>query len=213
MSPVADALRLALAAAIRANEAARDASARLAGKTMLLETAGQRLRLRFEDGEVAVDGDASGEDEADVTVRGSLPALLRAFASDKAAERVAVIGDTELFEDFRTAFRPHLQLPDSVSHLAEDAGDAVRVGVQAARSAAEGVGRAVRDKAQDYFAGSDEHAAQLAALAERVDALEARVRELESGSGDSPGRPGPKGDKGDPGRDVVLSNTPFTITP
>ena len=188
MSPFADALRLALAAAIRANEAAREASARLAGKTMLLETAGQRWRLRFEAGAVAVDavdGDASSEEEAvaDVTVRGSLPALLRAFTSDKAAERVAVIGDEELFEDFRTAFRPHLQLPDSVSHLAEDAGDAVRVGVQAARSAAEGVGRAVRDKAQDYFAHSDEHAAQLAALAERVDALEARVRQLESGSG------------------------------
>lgn len=183
MSPFADALRLALAAAIRANEDARDATGRLAGKTMLLETVGQRWRLRFEAGAVAVDASVEDDADADVTVRGSLPALLRAFASDQAADRVAVVGDEAMFEDFRTAFRPHLQLPDSVSHLAEDAGDAMRVGVQAARSAAEGVGRAVRDKAQDYFARSDEHAAQLAALAERVAALEARVRELEAGSG------------------------------
>ena len=185
MSPFADALQFALAAAIRANEAARDASERLAGKTMLLETAGQRWRLRFEAGAVAVDAiGQEGEAAAEVTVRGSLPALLRAFASNQAAERIAVIGDSALFEDFRTAFRPHLNLPDSMAHLAEDAGDAVRVGVQAARSAAEGVGRAVRDKAQDYFARSDEHAAELAALRQRVAALEARVQALERGPGD-----------------------------
>lgn len=185
MSPFADALRFALSAAIRANQAARDASERLAGKTMLLEAAGQRWRLRFEAGAVAVDA-LGQEDEAaaDVTVRGSLAALLRAFASDEAGERVAVIGDADLFDDFRVAFRPHLQLPDSVAHLAEDAGDAVRVGVQAARSAAEGVGRAMRDKAQDYFARSDENAAELAALRQRVEALEARVRALEPRSGD-----------------------------
>ena len=181
MSPFADALRLALSAAISASESARACSERLAGKTVLLEASGQRWRLRFQAGEVAVDVPAEDDrEEADATVRGSLPSLLRAFVSKEGAEAVAVIGDAELFEDFRTSFRPHLAMPSSFGQFAEDAGDAVRVGTQAARSAVDGVGRAVRDKAQEYFARRDEErAAEVAALQERVAALEARVEALE----------------------------------
>ena len=149
---------------------------------MDVEAVGQRWRLRFEPAAVAVeaenDGAGSGE-PADVTVRGSLPALLRALASEQGGGSVAVDGDSAMFEDFRTAFRPHLQLPASARQVAEDAGDAVRVGAQAARSAMDGVGRAVRDKAQDYFAPGRETAAELAALRERVAALEARLAALE----------------------------------
>lgn len=181
MNPFADALRLALSAAISASESARACSERLAGKTVLLEASGQRWRLRFQAGEVAVDVPAEDDrEEADVTVRGSLPSLLRAFVSREGAQAVAVIGDAELFEDFRTSFRPHLAMPSSFGHFAEDAGDAVRVGAQAARSAVDGVGRAVRDKAQEVFARRDEErAAELAALQERVAELEARVEALE----------------------------------
>lgn len=185
MSPFADALRLALSAAISASESARACSERLAGKTVLLEASGQRWRLRFQAGEVAVDVPAEDDsEEADATVRGTLPSLLRAFVSKEGAEAVAVIGDAELFEDFRTSFRPHLAMPSSFGQFAEDAGDAVRVGTQAARSAVDGVGRAVRDKAQEYFARRDEErAAEVAALRERVAALEVRVEALERGPG------------------------------
>ena len=182
MSPFADALRLALSAAIRTSADARACCERLAGRTMAVETVGQRWRLRFEPGAVAVEAendDAGADDPADVTVRGSLPALLRALASKQGAEAVDVDGDSAMFEDFRTAFRPHLQLPATARHFAEDAGDAVRVGTKAARSAMDGMGRAVRDKAQDYFAPGRETAAELAALRDRVAALEARLAALE----------------------------------
>ena len=180
MSPFADALRLALSAAISTSDDARACCERLAGRTMDVEAVGQRWRLRFEPEAVAVEAENDGAGEpADVTVRGSLPALLRALASKQGAGSVAVDGDSAMFEDFRTAFRPHLQLPATARQVAEDAGDAVRVGAQAARSAMDGVGRAVRDKAQDYFAPGRETAAELAALRERVAALEARLAALE----------------------------------
>ncbi len=181
MNPVNEGLRLALAAAIAASAEARQCSERLAGKTIAVETLDQRWLIAFEPGKATVE---RGDGEADATVRGSPAALLAAFARDDDGS-VAIFGNAELFADFRSAFRPHLKLPEFVGHFAEEAGDAVRIGTNAAKSAIEGLSGAVRTKAKDYFA---EHAdapdttTEVAELKERIADLEARVSRLEQES-------------------------------
>ena len=172
---------MALAAAIAASSEARQCSERLAGKKIAVETLDQRWLIAFEPGKANVE---RGDGEADATVRGSAAALLGAFARDRDGG-AAVFGDVELFEDFRSAFRPHLKLPEFVGQFAEDAGDAVRVGAKAARSAVEGLSGAVRTKAKDYWpdrGGSPELVDEVAELKARLDDMEERLRRLEDGS-------------------------------
>lgn len=186
MTPLSDALRLALSAALAASKEARDMTERHAGKAIAIETMERRFVIHFEAGAARVE---PGDGEADATLRGSPTAVLGALVKSPAKEgsdTAAVLGDEELFEDFRRSFRPHL--PPSVAHFAEDASDAVRVGAQAAQSAWQGMSGAVRSKAKDYFPDEDERherdaalAAQLEALKGRVDELERRLRVLEAG--------------------------------
>ena len=182
MNPINEGLRLGLAAAIAASAEARQCSERLAGKTIAVETLDQRWLIVFEAGKARVE---SGDGEADATVRGSASAVVGTFARDRDGG-AAIFGDVELFEDFRSAFRPHLKLPEFVGQFAEDAGDAVRVGVNAARSAAEGVAGAVYTKAKDYFPdhaqATPDLVAEVAQLKERVDELETRLAQLEQES-------------------------------
>ena len=120
MNPINEGLRLGLAAAIAASAEARQCSERLAGKTIAVETLDQRWLIVFEAGKARVE---SGDGEADATVRGSPTAVVGAFARDRDSG-AAIFGNVELFEDFRSAFRPHLKLPEFVGQFAEDAGDA-----------------------------------------------------------------------------------------
>ena len=180
MNPFADALRLALSAALAASKEARHFTERQAGKAIAVETREHRFVIRFDAGEAHVE---AGDGEADATVRGSPTAVLGTLLKD-GGETAAVFGDAELFEDFRRSFRPHL--PPTLANFAEDAGDAVRVGAQAAQSALQGVAGAMRSKAKDYFPDQSEQAereaamaAEIEALKGRIDALEERVRVLE----------------------------------
>ena len=183
MNPINEGVRLALAAAIAASSEARECSERLAGKTIAVETLDQRWLIAFEPGKANVE---RGDGEADATVRGSPATLLGAFARDRDSA-AAVFGDAELFEDFRSAFRPHLKLPEFVGQFAEDAGDAVRVGAKAARSAVEGLSGAVRTKAKDYWPDRGDNpdlVAEVAELKARLEDVERRLRELEDGPGE-----------------------------
>lgn len=181
MKPMTEGMRLALAAAIAASDDAKQCTARLAGKTIAVETLDQRWLIRFEAGKAQVEhaGQAArppeAADEADATVRGSLAAVIEAFARDREGA-AAVLGDAALFNDFRAAFRPHLPLPASLGQFAEDAGDAVRVGAKAAKSALEGISGSVRSAVRPE---REDAAGEIAALRERVDALEARLDLLE----------------------------------
>ena len=186
MNPINEGVRLALAAAIAASSEARECSERLAGKTIAVETLDQRWLIAFEPGKANVE---RGDGEADATVRGSPAMLFGAFTRDRDSA-AAVFGDVELFEDFRSAFRPHLKLPEFVGQFAEDAGDAVRVGAKAARSAVEGLSGAVRTKAKDYWPdrGDNPHlVAEVAELKARLEDVERRLHELEDGPGEDPG--------------------------
>ena len=194
MNPFADALRLGLSAALAASKEARLCAERQNSKTIAVETLEQRFIIRFDAGEARVE---AGDGEADATVRGSPAAVLGTLLRE-GGETAAVFGDAELFEDFRRSFRPHL--PPTLAHFAEDAGDAVRVGAQAAQSALQGVAGAVRSKAKDYFPDATERderdaamAAEIEALKGRIDALEARLGTLEGGAAkrtadDAPGQ-------------------------
>lgn len=180
MNPFADALRLGLSAALAASKEARLCVERQNGKAIAVETLDQRFIIRFDAGETHVE---AGDGEADATVRGSPAAVLGTLLRD-GGETAAVFGDAELFEDFRRSFRPHL--PPTLAHVAEDAGDAMRVGAQAAQSALQGVAGAMRSKAKDYFPDASEReerdaamAAEIEALKGRLDAVEARLRTLE----------------------------------
>ena len=134
--------RLALATAIAANSRARRCSERLAGRTIAIETLDMRFVLSFEPGVVGVTaGDPDADPPADATVRGSPAGLAEAMARGSAADAgdsAAVFGDTALFDDFRDSFRPHLELGPA-GFLAEDFGDALRLGAKAAESAIEGL--------------------------------------------------------------------------
>lgn len=139
--------RLALSAAIAASPRARECSERLAGRTIAIETLDMRFVLKFEPGAVGVTpGDPEAGEPADATMRGSPGALVDAMARGPApdsGDSVAVFGDTAAFDDFRDSFRPHLDLGPA-SSLAEDLGDALRLGAKAAESAIEGLVNAIQ---------------------------------------------------------------------
>ena len=134
--------RLALSAAIAASPRARQCSERLAGRSIAIDTLDMRFVLDFEPGAVSVSaGDPDADPDADVTVRGSPAALAEAMArgsAPDAGDSAAVFGEIAVFDDFRDSFRPHLQLGPS-GFLAEDLGDALRLGAKAAESAIEGL--------------------------------------------------------------------------
>ena len=137
--------RMALAAAIAASPRARRCSERLAGRSITIDTLDMRFVLNFEPGAVVVGaGDPNVDTQADVTVRGSPAALAEAMARGSTpGDSIAVFGDIGVFDDFRDSFRPHLELGPGGS-LAEDLGDALRLGAKAAESAIEGLMNAVR---------------------------------------------------------------------
>lgn len=184
MNPIAETLRLALSAAIATSADAKQCSERLAGKTIALETLDQRLLIAFEAGAVKVE---PGDGEADATVRGSPAAVIATIASER--ETAAVLGDQALFDDFSASFRPHLDRPHvkvagSMKDLAHDAGDAVRLGGRAARSALDGLSDALRNAAKGYFvdpAEAERLAGEIAELRRRMDELEERLQAVEGG--------------------------------
>lgn len=175
MNAFTEAMRLALTAAVATSADARLCSERLAGKTIAVETLGKRILIDFSGDGVQV---RTGNDEADATVRGSPTAVLGSLASDR-PDTAAVFGDTGAFDDFRHSFRPHLHLPLAAKNFAEDAGDAVRVGTQAAKSAFEGLSGALRDYFPDRTGDDQELATRFSVLEHRVDRLERRLTELE----------------------------------
>ncbi len=138
---LAELTRLVLSAGIAVNPAARACSERLAGRALAIETLEARVIIRFESGAVRVD---SGDGSADATLRGSPGAVAATLAGNE--ETAAVLGDAALFEDFRNAFRPRLDLPGKF--VVEDLGDIVRLGMRATESVLEGLANAVR-KRQD----------------------------------------------------------------
>ncbi|MYD99407.1 MAG: hypothetical protein F4X98_18735 [Gammaproteobacteria bacterium] len=139
--------RLALSTAIAASPRARQCSQRLAGRSIAIDTLDMRFVLNFEPGAVVVSaGDPDADPQADVTVRGSPAALAEALARGSAPDATgstAVFGDIAVFDDFRDSFRPHLDL-GRAGFLAEDLGDALRLGAKAAESAIEGLMNAVQ---------------------------------------------------------------------
>ena len=186
MKPVTEAARFALATAIATNADARACAERLAGKAIAVECQGLRLVIQFAGGGAA---DAvrvrSGEEQADVTVRGSPAAVLGALAGiDR--DTAAVFGDVEVYEDFRTSFRPHLKLPHGFDHLAEDASDAVHIAARVAQSACEGLLAALRERFAAHTAhtpprspATTDEDREKAELQARIRDLEARLAELE----------------------------------
>lgn len=177
MNPFAEATQLALKGAIAASGDARRCSERLAGKSIAVESLGQRLVVCFEAGGVHVEAD---DREADATVRGSPLALLLA-AVEQEHDSSAVFGDDEIVRDFRASFRPHLHA-SSVGTLVEDAGDALRLGVKAAHSALEGVVRSMGGTApeSDSEAAGEDWRTELAAVKEQLRRVEERLRALET---------------------------------
>ena len=95
MKPMTEGMRLALVAAIAASDDARQCTARLAGKTIAVETLDQRWLIRFEAGKAQVEhaGQAArpqeAAEEADATVRGSLAAVIEAFDSSSPHQKPA----------------------------------------------------------------------------------------------------------------------------
>ena len=175
MNPLAELLRLALTAAIKANAEARRCSERLAGRSIALETLSWRFLVVFEAGAVRVE---TGTGAADATVKGSPAAVLAALATD-ADETAAIFGDTALFDDFRESFRPHLELPADAAYWAEDAADAMRIGVAAARSAVQGLAAALRTGNDRPKEPDQDAAREVAALRTLVGELDQRLRKLE----------------------------------
>ncbi len=172
MNAIAETMRLTLSAAIAASGEARACTERLAGRTLAFESMEQRFVVHFEAGAVRVETEGG---EADATVRGSPGAVFGALAGS-GSETAAVLGDTAVFEDFRASFRPHVKLPPVVERFAEDAGDAARTGVQAARSAFEGFANTAKDYLSAWPGRED---AELAELRAAVQALTERVERLE----------------------------------
>lgn len=177
MNPFAEAMQLALRGAIAASGEARRCAERLAGKSIAVESLGQRLVVCFEADGVQVEAD---DREADATVRGSPLALLLA-AVEQEYDSSAVFGDAEIVQDFRMSFRPHLRAA-GVGTLVEDAGDALRLGVKAAHSALEGVVRSMGGMAPDdnsEVAGEDWRT-EVAAIKEQLQRIEERLSALET---------------------------------
>ena len=179
LGAVAKTVEVSLTAALTTSSDARDCCARLEGKAIAFESLDERLVVCFEASSVHVETQI---EEADATVRGSPTAVLGALFG-KGGDTVAVLGDAVVFEDFRDSFRPHLKLPPAVDRFMEDAGDAVRVGAKAVKSAIEGVASATRDHWPDWLHRAhpdtgelrgevDELKARMAALEERLAALE-----------------------------------------
>ena len=180
LGAVAKTVEVSLTAALTTSSDARDCCERLAGKAIAFESFDERLVVCFESSSVHVE---TQTDEADATVRGSPTAVLGALFG-KGGDTVAVLGDATVFEDFRDSFRPHLKLPPTMERFMEDAGDAVRVGAKAVKSAIEGVAAATRDHWPDWLHRAhpdtgelrgevDELKARMAALEERLAAVEA----------------------------------------
>lgn len=179
LGAVAKTVEVSLSAALTASADARDCCARLEGKAIAFESLDERLVVCFESSSVHVETEI---DEAAATVRGSPTAVLGALFG-KGGDTVAVLGDATVFEDFRDSFRPHLKLPEAAERFMEDAGDAVRVGAKAVKSAIEGVAAATRDHWPDWLHRAhpdtgelrvevDELKARMAALEERLAAVE-----------------------------------------
>ena len=179
MGAVAKTVEVSLSAALTTSSDARDCCARLEGKAIAFESLDERLVVCFESSSVRVETEI---DEADATVRGSPTAVLGALFG-KGGDTIAVLGDATIFEDFRDSFRPHLKLPPAAERFMEDAGDAVRVGAKAVKSAIEGVATATRDHWPDWLHRAhpdtgelrgevDELKARMAALEERLAAVE-----------------------------------------
>lgn len=179
MGAIAKTVEVSLSAALTTSSDARDCCARLEGKTIAFESLDERLVVCFESANVRVETEI---DEADATVRGSPTAVLGALFG-KDGDTVAVLGDATIFEDFRDSFRPHLKLPPAAERFMEDAGDAVRVGAKAVKSAIEGVATATRDHWPDWLPRAhpdtgelrvevDDLKARMAALEERLAAVE-----------------------------------------
>ena len=184
MSTIAEALRLALSASIVASADARRCGERLAGKSIAIESFDQRLVIGFESrvGKPAVQVRTS-DSPADATVRGSPVAVLSALVGN--SEAVAILGDGDVFNDFRDSFRPHLELPPVAEYLPQDATDAFRVGARSARSAFEGLANAVRGHLPEWLPdwpgrGDDELKQEVVALRARVQVFEERLRALEN---------------------------------
>ncbi len=205
MNPIAELLRVALSAAIATSAEARHCSERLAGKTIAVESGQRRLVIHLEPGAARVE---AGDEPADATLRGSMAAVLAALAG-KRDDTAAIFGDEELFNDFRSSFRPHMHFPPAAKHFAEDAGDAMRVGVGAVRSAFQAVTRVVRDYLPDRLPGFGQRAdadlaREVAALKERVARLEQHLPPVdessppEGGGGADQSGPGKSKSKDDP---------------
>lgn len=177
VNPLRETMRATLRAAIATSADARACTERLAGKAIAFELLGERWVVRFESGVAQVEG---GEAEADTTVRGSPVAVLGALLGGE-RHAAAVLGDGEVFEDFRASFRPHFSLPlPHAPHLAEDIGDAAHLAVRAARSALEGLLAVLRERDQPApAAGESETAAEADALRAQVRELEERIAALE----------------------------------
>ena len=147
------------------------------------------MALCFEEATVQVETEAG---EADATVRGSPSAVVGAlFGTDGGT--VAVLGDETVFHDFRDSFRPHLKLPPTAERFVEEAGDAVRIGAKAVRSAFEGVAAATRDHLatwpdwlQRAHPDTGELRGEVDELKERVAQLEQRLSALESAASQPP---------------------------
>ena len=186
LGAIARTVEVSLSAALAASSDARDCCARLDGKAIAFESLDERLVVRFEAAAVQVDTEAG---ETAATVRGSPTAVLGAlFGSD--GDTVAVLGDAAIFEDFRDSFRPHLKLPPAAERFMEDAGDAVRIGAKAVKSAFEGVAAATKDHWPDWLHRAHPDTGELRGevdeLKARLSALEERLAALESGEGQEP---------------------------
>ncbi len=189
LGAVAKTMQVSLSTAIAASTDARECCARLAGKSIAFESLDERLVLHFEGSSVRVDSEG---EETDATVRGAPSAVIAALFGT-GAETVAVLGDPAVFEDFRESFRPHLNLPPTAERFMEDAGDAVRVGAKAMKSAWEGMAAATREHLPDWpdwlnrtHPDTGELRGEVDELKERIAGLEERLRELETTASEPP---------------------------
>ena len=188
LGAVVKTMQVSLSTAIAASTDARECCARLAGKSIAFESLDERLVLHFEGSSVRVD---SEREETDATVRGA-PSAVMAALFGTGAETVAVLGDTAVFEDFRDSFRPHLNLPPTAERFMEDAGDAVRVGAKAMKSAWEGMAAATREHLPDWLHRTHPDTGELRGevdeLKERIAGLEERLARIGDDGVRTPGR-------------------------